>query len=406
MTTTLAGKPVTAFTLTIPRVGLWSAEVEVDDDTVLTGDVDLVVEGRTWRGTVHRGGVELARGHWRIVGAGALLAVLGPQAFRSTTLADVLRETVLGAGASLAADLGDLTASVAAWHRRSGPATHTLADVASAAGYAWRSLSDGTLWCGADAWASQALPASDVELLDVAPAMGRHELAGTAALDVLPGRTVALDGADVRVGLVEHRQHGAALRTVVWSERDADVGAGAGRLRAALAAMIRAETRRVDYYALYPATVVTQDGAGGPLDLRPDSEAIAPPQAVPLRTLPGVKLTIPAGTRVLLGYEGGDPRRPYAALAEFADVTRLAVNGSTTKAARDGESTENGTLVIAAASSGVPPISTLTFTYTPPQGPPQVMTISGLLGAAVAGGVTPIVVSGRVAGGSDVVRIP
>ena len=88
--------------------------------------------------------------------------------------------------------VGDLTASVAAWHRRSGPATHTLADVASAAGYAWRSLADGTLWSGADTWDLQVLPAELVELLDVAPAMGRYELAGTAALDVLPGRTVAL----------------------------------------------------------------------------------------------------------------------------------------------------------------------------------------------------------------------
>lgn len=407
MTTTLAGKLVTSLSLTLPRVGLWSADVEVDDDTLLSGAVDLVVEGRTWRGHVYRGAVELGRGRYRLSAAPALLGVLGPQAWRDTTLLEVLRETALAAGLTLATGLGDLSALVTHWHRRAAPGTHTVAAVAEAAGLSWRALADGTLWCGLDAWERQALPAEPVELLDAAPSVGRYELAGVAALDILPGRTVALDDhGDVRVGLVEHRQQGAALRTVVHSERAEDVGAGAGRLRAALAALVRAETRRVDYHALYPASVVSQDGAGGPLDLRPDTEALPPPQAVPLRTLPGCQLTIPAGTRVLLGYEGGDPRRPYAALAEFADVTRLAVNGSTTKAARDGESTENGTLVIAAASSGVPPISTLTFTYTPPQGPPQVMTINGLLGAAVAGGVTPIVVSGRVAGGSDVVRIP
>lgn len=376
------------FSLTIPRVGLWSAEVEVDADAVLSGDVDLVVEGRTWRGTVHRGGVELARGQWRIVGAGALLAALGPQAFRSTTLADVLRETVLGAGATLAADLGDLTASVAAWHRRSGPATHTLADVAQAAGFAWRSLADGTLWCGDDTFAALAL--AGVELLDVAPSLGRYELAGDVALDALPGRTLTLDGVDVRVGLIEHRQHGAALRTVVWSERDADVGAGAGRLRSALAAIVRAETRRVDFHAFYPATVLSQDGAGGPLDLRPDSADLPPPQAVPLRTLPGCKLTIPAGTRVLLGYEGGDPSKPVATLAEFANVTRIAVNGSSTKAAREGDDvTASGTLPV---TGMVGWMSRVTIALNSIAGPGTVPDPPSVLGT--------------ISEGSDAVRIP
>ena len=381
---------MTAFSLTIPRVGLWSAEVEVDADAVLTGDVDLVVEGRAWRGTVHRGGVELARGSWRIVGAGALLGILSPQAFRNTTLADVLRETVLGAGADLAADLGDLSAAVTAWHRRAAPATHTLADVARAAGAAWRALSDGTLWCGTDAWTAQTIPAEGVEMLDVAPSLGRYELAGEAALDILPGRTIALDGADVRVGLVEHRQHGAVLRTVVWSERDADIGDGAGRLRAALAAVIRAETRRVDYHALYPSTVLSQDGAGGPLDLRPDSADIPPPQAVPLRTLPGVKLTIPAGTRVLLGYEGGDPSRPVAMLAEFADVTRLAINGASTKAAREGDDvTASGTLP---TTGMVGWMSRVTIALNSIAGPGTVPDPPSVLGT--------------ISEGSDVVRIP
>lgn len=385
MTATLDGQLVTALALTIPRVGLWSAEVEVDADTALSGDVELVVEGRTWRGLVHRGAVELGRWSGRIVGAGALLGILGPQAWRDTTLLEVLRETARAAGVELAADVGDLSHVVSHWHRRAAPATHTVAAVAEAAGFAWRALADGTLWSGADAWDLQVLPADLVELLDAAPAVGRYELAGGAALDILPGRAVALDDhGDVRVGLVEHRQHGAALRTVVYSERAEDVGAGAGRLRAALAALVRAETRRVDYHALYPATVVRQDGAGGPLDLRPDTDAIAPPQAVPLRTLPGVKLTIPAGTRVLLGYEGGDPRRPYAGLAEFADVTRLAVNGATTRAAREGDDVTRSVDFAAWMTAVASAINTLA--------PGSVTTSPSVLGT--------------ISEGSDVVRIP
>lgn len=379
MTTTLAGHLVTSLSLTLPRVGLWSADVEVDDDALLSGAVDLVVEGRTWRGHVYRGAVELGRGRYRLSAAPALLGVLGPQAWRDTTLLEVLRETALAAGLTLAPDLGDLSALVTHWHRRAAPGTHTVAAVAEAAGLAWRCLADGTLWCGLDAWDPQALPAELVELLDASPSVGRYELAGTTALDILPGRTVALDDhSDVRVGLVEHRQQGAALRTVVHSERAEDVGAGAGRLRAALAALVRAETRRVDYHALYPASVVSQDGAGGPLDLRPDTEALPPPQAVPLRVVNGVKLTLPAGTRVLLGYEAGDPSRPYAVLGPVADVTRFAVNGASTKAARDGEA------VNASAA--------LSAWFTQVQLATGVAPPSGAIGA--------------VSGGSDVVRIP
>ena len=99
--------------------------------------------------------------------------------------------------------------------------------------------------------------------------------------------------------------------------------------------MIRAETRRVDYHALYPATVLSQDGAGGrwTCALTPRT---SPPQAVPLRTLPGVKLTIPAGTRVLLGYEGGDPRAPVAMPRGVRGRDAPAVNGASTRA-REGD---------------------------------------------------------------------
>ena len=193
MTTTLAGKLVTSLSLTIPRVGLWSADVEVDDDTLLSGAVDLVVEGRTWRGHVYRGAVELGRGRYRLSAAPGLLGVLGPQAWRDTTLLEVLRETALAAGLTLATDLGDLSALVTHWHRRAAPGTHTVAAVAEAAGLSWRCLADGTLWCGLDAWDLQVLPAELVELLDASPSVGRYELAGTAALDILPGRTVAID---------------------------------------------------------------------------------------------------------------------------------------------------------------------------------------------------------------------
>ena len=336
--TTLAGHPLLSFTLTLPRVGAWTLEALVDSDAALSGLVDLVIEGRTWRGTVVRGGVELSRWSGRVVGAGALASVLGPLPLADTDLRTVVVETLREVGAELAADAGDLSAAVARWARIAAPAAHTVADVAKAAGYSWRVRPDGTVWLGAETWAPLALGA-DLDLLSVDPRIGRHELGGNDALAIEPGRVVTLDGSPVRVGAVEHRLDGAAVRTMVFEEREGDPG---NRLLAALEGIINRTMRRVDYLALYPCAVVHQR-ADGTLDLRPDDPRLPAPQSVPYRTLRGLSVEVPDGARVLLGYEGGDPQTPYAALWEIGDATVVRVNGGDTKVARVGDTVESHT---------------------------------------------------------------
>lgn len=94
--------------------------------------------------------------------------------------------------------------------------------------------------------------------------------------------------------------------------------------------------RRLDHLALYPATVV-QQRADGTLDLSPEDPRVPSCQGVPIRLgLPGVTVTVPAGGRVLLGYENGSPARPYASLWESGTVTQISVNGGTHGAAREG----------------------------------------------------------------------
>lgn len=150
-----------------------------------------------------------------------------------------------------------------------------------------------------------------------------------------------------------------------------------GKLLAGLEKIIRRVTRRVDYCALYPCTVVAQR-ADGSLDLQPETPALPAPQAVPYRTLPGVTLTVPTGTRVLLGFEDADPARPVALLWELGTVTRLAVNGATTRAAREGDDV---TRTDAMAT--------------------WMNAVSGALGIMTVPSVV-----GTVSEGSDVVRIP
>lgn len=330
---TLAGQPLVSCTLTVPRVGSWVADVVTDSDVAVSGSCTLTLEGVSWVGAVARGGVELGRWRGRIVGgAGGLASLLGPTAYADCTLRDVLMETLREAGEAVSPDIADLSAVVKHWSRVAAPTAHTVGDVARAAGCAWRVVSDGSVWIGPETWAPLAL-GTDLDVIDHNPDRGRWELAGTAALAIVPGRVVTLDGQSVRVGAVEHRLGEEALRAVVFEERATDP---ANRLLAAVEAIITRATRRLDYLALYPARVVAQHSDGGPLDVVPDDARVIVPRGIPYRTLAGVAITVPAGSRCLVGFEGGDPSKPYASLWELGDVTKLVLASGTHRAAREG----------------------------------------------------------------------
>lgn len=146
---------------------------------------------------------------------------------------------------------------------------------------------------------------------------------------------------------------------------------------------------RLDRLALYPARVVSQ-AADGTLDLVPDDPRIPPCTGVPVRLgLPGARATVPAGERVLLGYEGADPAAPYAALWTAGAVTVLTINSGAVKVARDGEA------VVSSGAMGA-----------------WITAVSALLnspGAVIGapGAVTPPTGAiGAVSGGSDVLKVP
>lgn len=337
MILTANGLPILAARLLRPRVGVWTLDLTVDpgaDGIGLSGTVSVTLGALALAGTVHAGELQ-PDGTWvgRLVGGGGGLGRTIPAlALRGCTLADVLGQTLLDAGEVLATGGAALTQPQRLWQRVEAPASRTVADVARAAGCDWRVEPDGTVWVGTDAW-TVSTP-SEVTLVAVHPLTQAVTVAGDTAVTIAPGTTLALDGwSPVRVGAVEVQADADAVRVVVYPEREG----GQGRVLDALRALVR-HMQPVDYFAQYFARVAAQ--TGNTLDLVPEDSRFAPCQAVPMRLgIPGVTVEVPVGARVLLGFEGGNPAAPMATLWEAGEVTKITINGGSTKVARVGDST-------------------------------------------------------------------
>jgi len=109
--------------------------------------------------------------------------------------------------------------------------------------------------------------------------------------------------------------------------------------RAALAAFIRNVMRNTRYHAQYPATVQGQP-TDSTLDLLPDDTSVRGLglSNVPIRHgLPAVTVKVLVGSRVLLGFEAGDPQRPYAALWSASSIEYISFAGGDKPVARIGD---------------------------------------------------------------------
>lgn len=205
---------------TLPLAGVWSCDLDVDTDSEITGAVTLEVDGvETWRGTVVDGAV--THGLWRgriVGGAAGLRSTLPATAYRDATRADVVRDALAEAGESISAASGDLSAAIARFHRAEGAAARAIDATATALGYGWRVLDDGTVWLGAETW--PAAPEADVTLLDSDP-RERHYTLGGDVLGIRPGQLLQVrdEAADVfvRCGAVRLVVEPDAFTATVWT---------------------------------------------------------------------------------------------------------------------------------------------------------------------------------------------
>lgn len=309
MPATLNGKNVISCEVTEPRIGVWTATVDVDSDAAITGKVTLEVDGVSWVGVVSKGDLHGGRVHLQVVGgAGKLAKQLGPKYYRGTSLgsvvADLMRET--GETLSATADPRVRGHFVSRWTRPKGKASVTLIEVADELGLVWRVLRDGTVWIGEDKWAETK---TDHDEIDRVP--GRDALLiAPEAPHIQPGQSFT----GKHVSRVTTKTHdGGGLRQEILFES----ANGGSRVAEDIKALIDQQTgQQITYSRMYPSRVVKQNGDGS-LDVMPDSQDIRGNgiTGVPIRHgIPGLEVTVPPGGKVLLFFEGGDKKAPACAL--------------------------------------------------------------------------------------------
>jgi hypothetical protein len=324
---TCNGAAVLSAVIRVPRVGAWVADLVVDVAEAPRGAVTLAsADGAlSVRGTVVRGGPTLETSALCVVGgAGRLAAEVPPLYYRGVPtrlpLGDLLREA--GETLSATAQAAVLDRLLDRWVRERAPASTALGLLLDAVGGLWRVLFDGTVWVGEESWPVVEL---EHDLVSEDPAGDRVTIATDALPAALrPGTTFR----DRRVSYVEHGFNATDAQTTVWFER---ASATLDRLAEGLEAFVRRTMRGVLHHARFPSRVVEQNPGDFTLALRPDNPALPGLVGVPLRTfVPGavVKLAFPLegpAPRVLLGFEGGDPRRPFADLWEAGTLGELAI---------------------------------------------------------------------------------
>jgi len=339
---TIAGVPILSAQICEPRVGRWTADVEADTAEDITGSVTLTLGSVTLVGTVHRGGLDSGRWSGRIVGGtGGLSTTLNPKNYAGATLQHVVDDIIRESGETLDSASTSLIGHVTAnWHRTRGPASHALQAVADELSVPWRVTRSGTVLLGAQT--ATALTTTEVQVLD-RPESGALLVAPAGDPELRPG---VLFG-DRVISYVATLIGAGKIRQELWFDDVA--GTTLGRVKGSLLRLIDAAVgRKLLYSYLWPCTVASQAGDGS-VELIPDDEEIRggglgrvfirhgePGYACE----PGVGRT---GARCLVGFEAGDPKRPYVAhWLRNTEVTTVTFGAGTQSIARTNDTIQAG----------------------------------------------------------------
>lgn len=313
---TLNGAPCLAATITLPRRGAWTADVEtLNAPSVAAGaSVTLVLGSQSFVGTAHRVTRFEGRGFdVRIVGGRGWLSFLLPAAqFYQPTIRNVLDSALAAAGEALSStsDLTSLTSNLDFWERSERTLGQELDAIARTAGLEWRVLPDGKVFLGTSAWAKASL--TSYEVMEHAADAGRMVIAADDPV-VLPGETIE----GLRASLVVHRVTEEATRTEIYIDDSVDRSLGV------LDALVR-RSQPTDLHAYYPYQVIAQN-ADGTFELKAiDSRMPGLSRVRYEPATPGTEYTIGSGVCVV-GFEGGRETAPYIAAWKLGTPTTMAL---------------------------------------------------------------------------------
>jgi hypothetical protein len=148
-----------ALRLSMPLVGAWTAEGELDGDEAPEGTVPITIAGEegpplSFEGTVLEGGAIEGRARLFVVGGrGGLRREIGPQQYQMATprliAASILREAGEAEG-----DLSGLDGlpPLPCWVRQRGTAAEALSLLSKRVGATWRVMRDGSVRIGPETW--------------------------------------------------------------------------------------------------------------------------------------------------------------------------------------------------------------------------------------------------------------
>lgn len=402
------GSPVLSAVIEAHREGAWSADFVLDGAAIPEGIASVTDSSGAvlLRGHVLRAEAPFERAEVRLVGGARLGTILPPRYYRAAPARTVLQDIARESGATLAADLAsDVDSELPAWVRVGGEdavtAIRHLLRAALPSGWTWRTRYDGSLWLGADSWLDVAAPG--VEVVDRKPSRGELIVRAASVAELLaiePGTVFeGLDVTSVRIDATGDRLR-AVVRTTASARRAGDVITHGIRTLAREATVERA------LLAMYEATVLEQFESTGNVNVLVQPDTDEAQRAIPQLTgvslvapYPGAKVLFPLAAinartvRVLVGFTGGDPAKPYAvpwslngAAPDRIEINAaiIALGGDAKGVARLDDSVGCGTLTATSTPGGGP----VTFVYTPRGGAPlppnAAVTITGKITSASA----------------------
>lgn len=303
---TLNDLPVTNLDLVWATSGQWSATVEAIGDTTISSPATLKLGAYTWVGDVLMAGVYHGRVKATITAATGLFKAVEPTHLKGS-IDDVLSYLTGQSGVTF--ELAAPT-EMTEWVVTAGTCREAITTIAQHAGLVWRTKRDGTVWLGKETWpASAPIDKTHVEL-DSNP--GQSSKLWTADETPLEPGT-SLDGQNI-VRVAIKLAPDALDVTAVFELENLDLNATELRLTNQVAPL--------RYHGLYPARVVSCDFAAQTVDVQPEDPTLPDLGKVRMRSAPGLRIEVAGGQRVLIGFQGGDPDKPFAAL-EWADNAQM-----------------------------------------------------------------------------------